>query len=169
MMAAKEGLRAIVKKIQYGSEDEAAEALAEYGTKMAAMGQSGRLTEAELGNILDLREAQAFVKTNYADVLGDENLKELFVGKVNKKLAAGDVRPYQEICKETGDELRAWKAPANRPQPTPTGGSRGEALQRKVSTVSIPAAGSRLPAAPPAKEPSTSDTIAKMRESRGQL
>lgn len=168
MMAAKEGLRGIVKKIQYGSEDEAADALLEYGTKMAAMGQSGRLTATELQNILDLREAQAFVKTNYADVMGDENLKELFVGKVNKKLAAGDARPYQEICKETGDELRAWKAPA-KTTPTPSaGGGRAEAQERKTKTISIPAAGSRLPAATPTKEPSPSDTIEKMRLARGQ-
>jgi hypothetical protein len=59
MIVAKEGLRDIVKKIQYGSEDEAAQALVEYGNKMAALGQTGRLTETELHNILDLREAQS--------------------------------------------------------------------------------------------------------------
>lgn len=170
MIVAKEGLRDIVKKIQYGSEDEAAQALVEYGTKMASLGQADRLTEVELNNILDLREAQVFVKTNYADVLGDANLKELFVGKVNKKLAAGDARPYQEICKETGDELRAWKGPA-KADPTPnTGGSRAAAQQRKVSTVSIPAASARLPSAAPTetKAPSNSDLVEQTRKARGQ-
>lgn len=169
MVLAKEGLRDIVKKIQYGSEDEAAAALEEYGTRMAQAGQTGRLTETELNNILDLREAQKFVKTNYADVMGDANLKELFVVKVNRKLAAGDARPYQEICKETGDELRTWKAPA-KPEPTPPAGGRTEAaLQRKTTTVSIPAAGARLPSATPeTKAPTQAELIQKAREARGQ-
>lgn len=169
MIVAKEGLREIVKKIQYGSEEEAAQALEEYGTKMASLGQTGRLTEAELHNILDLREAQKFVKSEYADVMGDENLKELFVSKVNKKLAAGDGRPYQEICKETGDELRAWRAPA-KPDPTPTGGSRAAAAQRKTTTVSIPAASARLPSAAPTetKVPTQAELVEQARKSRGQ-
>lgn len=169
LMLAKEDLRPIVKKIQYGSEEEAAEALLEYGRKMAEAGQSGRLTASELQNILDLREAQTFVKTNYADVVGDPRLKVLFVNDVNAKIAAGDARPYQEICKQVGDDLRAWKAPAT-PSPTPTAGGRTAAAQaRKVSTVSVTAAGTRLPSAPTeTKAPSNSDLVEQARKARGQ-
>lgn len=168
-MLAKDALRGIVKNIQYGNEDEAVAAMQEYGAKMLELGQSNRVTEAELHNILDLREAQKYVKDEYADVMGDENLKQLFVIKVNAKLATGDARPYQEICKDIGDELRAWKAPA-KPDPTPpAGGPRQEAVKRKSSVVSIPVAGARIPATTQAtKEPSNSETIAKMRAARGQ-
>ena len=165
---AKEDLRGIVHKIQYGSEEEAAQALVDYGTKMAELGQSGRLTHTELNHALDLREAQQFVKSNYADVVGDENLKELFVGKVNRKLAAGDSRSYQEICKETGDELRAWKG-MPKTDPTPAGGSRALAAERKRSTVSVPAAAARQqPPTQPTAPPSTSELVAKARAARGQ-
>lgn len=168
MVLAKDGLRDIVKKIQYGSEDEAAEALAEYGTKMAAAGQPGRLTEAELNNILDLREAQRFVKTNYEDVMGDENLKSLFVTKVNQKLAAGDSRPYQDICKDIGDEIRTWRGAPQKQEPTPQGGSRAAVKERKTSIVQIPSASARQPAPTKPKEPSPSETIDKMRAARRQ-
>lgn len=144
---AKDKLRGIVHKIQYGSLDEAEQALQEYGTEMAKLGQPNGLTLAELHQSLDLREAQQFVKTNYADVVGDENLKDLFVGKVNKKLAAGDTRPYLEICKETGDELRTWRTPAKQKPTPPADGSRAAAAERKRTTVSIPAAAARQPAA----------------------
>lgn len=176
MIVAKEGLRDIVKQIQYGTPDEAAGALVEYGNKMASLGQAGRLTETELHNILDLREAQRYVKAEYADVMGDANLKDLFVIQVNKKLAAGDGRPYQEICKETGDALRAWKAPA-KADPTAAaaaaaaaGGSRAAAQQRKVSTVSIPAAAARQQAASsePKAPPSNAELVEQARKSRGQ-
>lgn len=167
VLIAKDEMRDIVKKIQYGSEDEAAEALEQYGSKMAKLGQSSALTQNELNNILDLREAQSFVKTNYADVLGDENLKELFVSKVNRKLATGDSRPYQEICKETGDELRQWKAPAAA-NPTQTGGSRAAALERKTRTVVITSASTRQPAPSQPKVPTQTELIAQERARRGQ-
>jgi hypothetical protein len=171
MLLEKDALRGVVKKIQYGSEDEAAEALAEYGTKMAALGQSGRLTETELLNILDLREAQKFVKTNYADVMGDDNLKDLFVAKVNKRLAAGDARPYQDICKETGDELRTWRGAPPKADPIPPkgqDGSRAAVLQRKTSTVQVPSAAARLPEKTQPKEPTQSEIIEKIRKARRQ-
>lgn len=166
IVLAKDGLRDIVKKIQYGSEEEAADALVEYGNKMASLGQAEGLTQAELLNILDLREAQSFVKTNYADVVGDVNLKKLFVANVNEKLAAGDKRPYQEICKETGDELRQWKGAA--PKPPTLAGGREAVRERKASVVVVPSASVRQAAPPQPKEPSPSEVIAKMRQARHQ-
>lgn len=171
MIVAKEELKAIVQKIQYGSEDEAAEALAEYGTKMAQLGQTERLTEAELLNILDLREAQQFVKTNYADVVGDANLKKLFVSNINEKLAAGDSRSYQEIAKEVGDELRTWKGAPQQQQATQQkpGAVREAVHQRKTATVQIPSAAARQPAPSQPKAPTASEIIERERERRDRM
>lgn len=168
VLLAKDGLRDIVKKIQYGSEDEAADALLEYGKKMAVMGQSQSLTQAELNNLLDLRDAQKYVRSEFPEVLQDQKLKVVFEATVNQKLAAGDNRSYQEICKDAVEEVRQWRAPAEAKPTPPAGGPRSQAQQRKQNIVVIPAAQARQPAPPQTKEPTPSDVIAKMREARGQ-
>lgn len=170
VLAEKDALRPIVKAIQYGGEDEAAAALLEYGQKMAQLGQANAITAAELHNMLDLREAQKYVRTEYADVMSDEKLKKLFVSEVNAKLATGDARPYQEICKDVGDELRTWKgAPAKQEatQPAkPQGASRAAVHERKTSTVQVPSAAARQPAPTQPKAENPTDTVARMREAR---
>lgn len=169
MVAAKDRLRETIKKIQYGGEEEAAAAMEQYVSEMVTAGQPKALTEHELQNILDLREAQKFVKTNYADVMGDDNLKHLFVTKVNAKLAAGDHRPYQDICKDIGDEIRTWRgATQKEPIQPPADGSRAAVRERKNTIVRIPSASARQPAPTQPKEPSPSETIDKMRKARHQ-
>lgn len=169
LLVEKDALRGIVKAIQYGGEEEAAAALQEYGQKMAQLGQANALTTAELNNMLDLREAQKYVRTEYADVMGDSNLKQLFVFKVNEKIAAGDARPYQDLCKDVGDELRKWKGAPPAAEPTlkkDEGGSRATVHQRKTSTVQVTSAAARQPAPTQQKASTPTDTVQKMRADR---
>ena len=169
MLVEKDALRGIVKAIQYGTPDEAVTALEQYGQRMSQLGQANAITAGELENMLDLREAQQFVKTNYADVVGDANLKKLFVSNINEKLAAGDARPYQEIAKDVGDELRTWKGTqpkADATQTTPSGASRAAVHQRKTSTVQVPTAAARQPAPTQPKALSPSEVVARQRAQR---
>lgn len=167
MLLEKDAMRGIVKAIQYGSEDEAATALLEYGQKMAQLGQASALTLDEVNDMLNLRSAQQYVRENYADVMGDTNLKQLFVTNVNSKLAAGDARPYQEICKDVGDELRTWRGAPQKQEATPkTGASRAEVKERKTSIVTVPSAAARQPAPSQQRAQSPTDTVALMRANR---
>lgn len=169
LLVEKDALRGIVKAIQYGGEEEAAAALQEYGQKMAQLGQANAITAAELQNMLELREAQQFVRKEYADVMSDPNMKQLFVLKVNEKLAAGDARPYQELCKDAGDELRAWKGAPPQKEPTQQlGGNRAAVHQRKTTIVQIPSASARQQAPTQPKAPTPSETIDQMRKARRQ-
>lgn len=168
VLLTKDALRGIVKRIQYGTEDDAAEALHEYGLQMAKVGQQPQLTEAELMNILDLREARSFVAREFPEITKDQKLKTVFEFTVNQKLAAGDKRSYQEICKETVDEVKQWKAPAVATPTPPAGGSRQAAVERKKTIVSIPAAQARQPAPTPQPAANPSNVIADMRKARGQ-
>lgn len=169
MLAEKDALRETVRAIQYGNPDEAADALLKYGERMAQLGQANALTKAELQNMLDLREAQQYVRTEFPDVVADQNLKSLLVTQVNAKLAAGDSRPYQEIAKEVGDGLRQWKG-ATTATPTPkTGdGKRAEVKERKAAVVTVPVASVRKPEAVQPKEPTQSEIIEQMRKARHQ-
>lgn len=168
VLLTKDALRGIVKKIQYGTEEDAADALHEYGLQMAKAGQQPQLTEAELMNILDLREARTFVSREFPEITQDPKLKTVFEFTVNQKLAAGDKRSYQEICKETVDEVKQWKAPTVVTPTPPAGGSRQAAVERKKTIVSIPSAQARQPAPPQPQAPTTSNVIADMRKARGQ-
>ncbi len=164
----KDGLREIVKAIQYGTPDEAESALAQYGERMAQLGQANATTLAEVQNFLDLREAQQFVRKEYADLVEDPNTKILFVHNINQKLAAGDARPYHEIAVEVGDSLRTWKGAPAKADPTPKekGGSRAEIKERKTTIVHVPSAAARQPAPTVEKAPTPAETIARMRQAR---
>lgn len=168
MIVEKDALREIVKAIQYGNPEEAADALQQYGEKMAQLGQTNALTKAELQNMLDLREAQQYVRTNYADVVEDQNLKSLLVSKINEKLAAGDSRPYQEIAKEIGDGLRQWKGTAKPAPILPKDGKRADVRERKSNVVTVPVASVRKPEVIQPKEPSQSELIEAARKARHQ-
>lgn len=163
-----EELTTAVKAIQYGSEAEAKEALQNLVTKAANSGQSEELTLVQVNEMLDFRDARQWAETEYKDVLGDPNLRKLFLTKEREKRAAGDNRPYRELYGEIGNEVRDWRkslapAPAN---PQPAGGSRADVRERKATLVPVPTASSRLPAATTTKELTPTETIGAMRDER---
>lgn len=158
-----------VKKIQYGSETEAAATLKDLISKAAGSGQSEQLTLDRVAEMLDFRDATQWAHGEYKEILGDPMLKTLFLNEERRIRAAGDMRPYREVYKDIGDGLREWlkgKAPSQpAEQPVDTLQSRRE---RKASVVSIPSAAARLPSAPQPKTPSPSEVIDQMRKARRQ-
>lgn len=157
-----------VKKIQYGSEAEAAAVLKDLITKAARAGQPETLTLDRVAEMLDFRDATRWAHEEYKDILGDPNLKALFSANEKKARAAGDMRPYRELYTEIGNGLRDWlktKGPAT-PPPAPAGTSRTDLKERKASVVVVTSAAGRQAAPPQPKEPSSTETIDKMREQR---
>jgi hypothetical protein len=159
-----------VKKIQYGSEQEAGAILKDLITKAARAGQPEQLTLDRVAEMLDFRDATRWAHDEYKDILGDPKLKALFSSEEKRLRAAGDMRPYREVYKDIGDGLREWKkgfAPEPK-QPANPGTSRETVKERKASVVVIPSAAARREAPPQPKEPTASQTIDKMREARHQ-
>jgi hypothetical protein len=154
-----------VKKIQYGSEAEASQALKGLISEAAKTGKPAELTLNEVGEYLEFREATKWAHDEYKEILGDPKLKTLFSSEEKRLRAAGDMRPYRELYTDIGNGLTEWlkgKAPAAPAKDL----SRQE---RKASVVVIPSAAARQPAPTQPKEPSPSEVIDRMRKARNQF
>lgn len=155
-----------VKKVQYGTPEEASAALKSLVAKAATSGQSETLTMAHVSEMLDFREANQWAHDEYKDILGEPKLKALFVQEEKRLRAAGDNRPYRELYEEIGTGLRSWRDGL---KPTPQTTNSAETRQeRKSRIVTVKQAQARPPAPTPTKEPTPSDIIDKMRQARGQ-
>lgn len=109
----------IVKTIQYGDEDEAAEALQtliDQGRSSEAT-QEKPLTRDELTAFLSEKQAfdQAVAEfqkppeeNGYKDLWDDPILRDMVIRKEAEKRDAGDTRPYGELFTEIGSEIREW-------------------------------------------------------------
>jgi hypothetical protein len=98
-----------VKKVQYGTPEEASAALKSLVSKAATSGQTEELTMAHVAEMLDFREAMSWAQDEFKDILGDPKLKALFSGEEKRMRAAGDNRPYREVYEEIGNGLRGWR------------------------------------------------------------
>ncbi len=160
-----------VKKIQYGSEAEAAATLKDLITKAAAQGQSEQLTLDRVAEMLDFREATQWAHGEYKEIFGDPKLRTLFGSEEKRLRAAGDMRPYREIYKDIGDGLNQWRK-EHGSSPAPKVETEKNVIQqrqeRKASVVTIPTAAARQPGAPQTKEPTPSDIVDSMRKARRQ-
>jgi hypothetical protein len=164
---AEDALAKAAHAVQYGSEAEAKDALA--GLIEAAASKGKTLTQADVIELLDYRDARQWAETEYKDVLGDPKLRTLFVSTEREKRAAGDGRPYRELYQEIGSGLREWaKGITTATASQPGTGTREDVKARKTTVVSVPTAAARQPAPQETKVPTPSETIAKMREARHQ-
>ncbi len=160
-----------VKKIQYGSEAEAAATLKDLITKAAASGQSEQLTLDRVAEMLDFREATQWANGEYKEILGDPKLRTLFVSEEKRLRAAGDMRPYREIYTDIGNGLREWlkgKTPSQTQQTEAEKTALQKRQERKSSVVTIPSAAARQTPAPQPKEPTASEVVDQMRKARRQ-
>ena len=154
-----------VKKIQYGSETEASQALRNLMSEAAKSGKPAELTLNEVGEYLEFREATKWAHDEFKEILGDPKLKTLFSSEEKRLRAAGDMRPYREVYTDIGNGLKAWlqeKAPA------PVQTNVQSRHERKASVVVIPTAAARQAAPTQPKELSPSEVVDRMRQARHQ-
>lgn len=171
--------KAIAAKFQYGSEDEAAEAvknLVETVRKAnpanAADPELEKKVYARVRNQLDHEQAVANVTAKYVNIFADPVLTQFAISRVQAIYAddaqKGIYRPrvvvYEEACKTVAEKL---KAPA---QQGNTGLNVQQRTQRKqTAPAPIRSAGGRAPlpdGEPPAQ--SRSQVVANMRRARGK-
>lgn len=165
--------------IQFGTAEQAAAALKELRGRPS-------VTEERVASIVDARarriaqdeiqfqEALSFVQSEYADLLANDYLRRLFLLEENRRRAPrerggeGDTRPYKELYRAIGEDLRkafGLAKPAGGP-PKPAANPRE---QRKQEMVPVPkTAAARMKESEGQKAPSVSEVIAKMAAARGQ-
>ncbi len=169
----------LANALQFGTPEQAAEALAvmrgrgavtpeqvqEFATKQARIAAKDEI---------QFQDALKFVQTEYKDLLGNAHLKDLFFLKENQARAAGDKKPYKDLYKAIGDDLRsAFKmtAPtasaAGAPTPTGTAAAR-QALKRETAPVPRTAASRLNEAAETGKVKTPAEIIAGMAAARGK-
>jgi hypothetical protein len=154
-----------VKKVQYGGEAEAGQALKTLIHEAVKAGKSPELTLSEVGEYLEFREATKWAHDEYKDILGDPKLKTLFSIEEKRIRAAGDLRPYREVYEDIGKGLREW---VKEKSPNPAPAKDLTRHERKASVVVIPSASARQPAPTQPKEPTPSEVVDRMRKARKQ-
>ena len=161
--------------IQYGTKEQAAQAIAEL-RKAGQSSESAQLAMAKqlpqvVSDQLAFHEAAKFVQNEYGDLLVDPYLKQLFFMKENELRGTGDRRPYVELYKQIGDDLRAH---FNKPKTTPAAQQTApKTMEQKVAAkAAAPAApklaSARMEGQGEKKAPTREEIIAKMQLARGQ-
>ena len=155
--------------VQFGTQEQAAEAIKYIMEKAAAPQKETVALTKQLPQIVNdqlaFKEATDFVQSEYKDLMADPDLRSLFFMKENGMRDAGDKRPYKEVYKAIGDELRTK---FNRQVPA-TAKTMEQKLEAKKSTPSVPRlASTRMETPAEKKPPTTQEVIDKMRASRGQ-
>jgi hypothetical protein len=157
-----EDVKALAHAIQYGSEEEAAEALKKL------KGNAGLTPEqaaAMVDERMEFRTAEGWYKRECKDIAEDPYLHRLFLDGERSKRQAGDNRPYLELYGDIVKEVRDWLGAKAPKQADPL------AEKRVLKSQSVPqpaAASARKPAPQEQKEPTPKEVIAEMAATRGR-
>ena len=175
----------LAKALQFGTPEQAADAL-------KSLRERGSVSPEQVARFTDdvsrraardefqFQEALSFVRSEYSDLLANDYLKRLFFSEEGRRRASkeqggeGDVRPYRDLYKDIGDDLRkAFKmskpVAAPSPSPTPAAGTAAARAAAKAEVPPVPrTAASRLAATEAvAKVKTPSEIIADMAARRG--
>lgn len=164
--------RALVRAIQMGDPEEAEAALAQIMDMAARPQFSAEDLTRTVDERLNFKESVAKFESEFGDILGDPQLRQLVIQKDQQLVHAGDKRPYLERYTAIGTEVRAWRdslvqrfAPATDPLK--------EKQQQKASAAkrSAPANSASTKASAAVSqdegEESVSDVIAAIAKQRG--
>jgi len=167
----------LAKQIQYGTEEQAAEAIREIRRRDAGAvtPESLKAMIAEslpsaVGAQLAFHNAASKARETYSDIFGDPYLTTLFHVQEHRARESGDSRPHAELYTEIGENIRKhFKLKA----PTPSSGpSLAEKRDAKASAPSLPRTAAvrvdKETAPPKTREEVRDDVLTKMAKSRGQ-
>lgn len=175
----------LANDLQFGTPEQAAGALTEIRGRGAVtpeqvQGFISQQVGFKVQDELQFQDAMKFVQTEYADLLSNDYIKRLFFVEENRRRAPkdrggeADRRPYKDLYKSIGDDLRtAFKLPkqaASSPSnPTPSGTvAARQALKAETPPVPRTAATRLNEAAAAGKTQTPSEIIAAMAAKRGQ-
>lgn len=172
----------LANMIQFGTQEQAAQAIkalrsqrpdtvTQQGLQSFMVQQLPRIVESQLA----FRDGLALAKSQYADIIEDPYLRQLFFFKENEARKAGDTRPHVELYKAIGEDLRKHfnrPAPsaASAAAPTAQAAQRDQKLAAKAAAPAAPRLASvRLEGGDTSAKPKTrEEVIEQMRRNRGQ-
>ena len=153
----------IVRAIQTGTEEEAAQALRYLMERQRTTPeQIATTTEAQVQAILVQRETQSKFATSFPEVVKDQRLYSLAAQEVQRRLDSGEPNSW-ETYEAAGKEIESWfkiQRPDN---------SMQAKADKKREVVNLPSAGSKVPTKPDEKPETTQDILNELRKSRKQL
>ena len=177
----------LARAMQFGTPEQAAEALKQLAARATIdPTQVARLADerarAAVRDEVQFNEAMSFVQSEYGDLLSNSYVRRMFFGEENRRRAPkdrggeGDTRPYKDLYKAIGDDLRKN---LNMPKPgtpapggatTPSAGSAADRQERKAAIPPVPrTAAARMNESSGAPKPrTTAEIIAGMAASRGK-
>ena len=174
----------LAKAVQFGTPEQAEAAVKSLRGRGFDPNQISNIVAQQSRNAardeLAFQSALTFVKDEYGDLLANDYLKRLFFVEENRYRAPkergglGDVRPYTEVYKEIGENLRkSLNLPKPTAAPSTTEPSTSTASGRRAVKAATPppprTAASRLQeSSGTAKAKTASEIIATMAEKRGQ-
>ena len=171
--------------LQYGTPEQVAEAVKILRGRGAVSTEQLQAFTAQQARVaaqdeFRFQDAKNFVESEYKDLLSNDYLRRLFFLEENRRRAPrerggeADTRPYKELYKAIGDDLRkAFNLPkqasSSPTSPTPPG-TVAARQARKAEAPPVPrTAAARLREAETAgKVPSPSEIIASMAATRGK-
>ena len=163
--------------IQYGTQEQAGEAIAEIRRRDSSTVTQDSLQEfivqqlpAAVSSQLAFHQAVTSAKDEYKDIFADPHLTTLFHVQEHQARQAGDVRSHSDLYKAIGDGIRShFKLAA----PTKANGPTiAEKKVAKAAAPSVPKLASvriETPGGPPKTPEEVRDgVLAKMKAARGQ-
>lgn len=165
----------LAEMLQFGTKEQSAEAvkilLSRGMPQDQIMQLSADAARSAARDEFEFQRAKSFVAREYRDIMDRPALRNLFSAEEERLRRGGDKRPYGELYKAIGDNIRKdfglVKPAAAATAPVP--GSKEARVERKAAAPSVPrTATARLQESQAAKPKSAGDIIAGMAAARGQ-
>ena len=165
----------LARKIQFGSEAEAKEAIsllrrqgrgASTEQIMAFVQQS---MPQQINKHIEFHAAQNWANTQYPEVFSDPDMKNFFMMEESQRRAQGDQRSYTELYKDIGDKMLSkfnLRAEAIA-QATPAGNGLNVRVVQKANAPRAPSvAHGKAPVQQPTRAPTVGEIVAQKRAAR---
>lgn len=156
-------LSQIVRAIQVGTEEEAAQALQYLMERQRTTpDQIATVAVTQVQAMLEARDTQSKFMTSFPEIAKDQRLYQLAAQEVQRRLEAGEANSW-ETYEAAGKEIESWFK-------VPKADTSMQAKEQKKRTVTtLPSAGGKLPNKPDEKPETVSDVLNEMRKARKQL
>lgn len=171
-------IKNVTKAVMYGDEEQVTSAFAALLGKgrhasMATQvqGLSPEQIQSYVVETLAFEKGKQLLETppeqgGYADIITDPKLRGMFQAREDELRNANDRRPYAELYKAIGNEIRQWRDDLIKAHIPKTGLEDRDTAKRSAGVVR--GAGGKLPATPMESKPKSHDEIlAGMRATRG--
>lgn len=154
----------IAHAMQYGSDEEAAEAVEKLMAQRNATDPNELVSQAKMQ--IEHENAMSRFQDEFSDVWEDENLRAIAVAQENKMRDDGDDRDFWTVRKEVGENVRKWR---DSHKPTESGLDAKRKRKGSIDTPSGASAPMESKQAESDEAPSNSEVLAQMAKARGKV